>query len=248
MSVEVYILVFVAWFLGGFANGVSGMGAAMVALPISTSFLPMETAVPASCLVVCLVAVYVAFMYRAHCRLVLTTSMLVGCVPGIIAGVLILKAVPGHWLQGGLGLLLLGYVVWQLWYIPSGTARFDSFTCGCLAGFGSGFANAAISFSGPPVAIYALINKWDKDTTRGTLGFFFFVIAVATCMAQGLAGMFTPDTVKVALYGLPGAALGLLCSIPLARRIPERQFKLVLLALIVLASLLCLYRAGKTLF
>lgn len=247
MSAELYFIVSLAWFLGGFANGVSGMGAAMVALPIITSFLPMETAVPASCLVVCLVAAYVAFMYRAHCHLALTTSMLAGCVPGIVAGVLILKAVPGHWLQGGLGLMLLGYVLWQMCYTPAGTARFNSFSSGCLAGFCSGFANAAISFSGPPVAIYALINGWDKDTTRGTLGFFFFVIAVGTCVAQGLAGLFTPDTVKAALYGLPGAALGLVCSIPMAKRIPERQFKLALLALIVLASLLCLCRAGSVL-
>lgn len=245
MSVALYLIVSLAWFLGGFANGVSGMGAAMVALPIITSFLPMEVAVPASCLVAALVAAYVAIMYRAHCRLALTTSMLVGCVPGIAAGVLILRAVPGHWLQGVLGLILLGYVLWQMWYTPAGTARFTSFIYGCLAGFGSGFANAAISFSGPPAAIYALINGWDKDTTRGTLGFFFFIIAVATCVAQALAGLFTPDTVKVVLYGLPGAGLGLVCSIPMARRIPERQFKLVLLALIALAGLLCLYRAAK---
>ncbi|MFR6518819.1 MAG: hypothetical protein ACLUPV_06085 [Bilophila wadsworthia] len=46
-----YPLVFLAWFLGGFINGVSGMGAAMVALPIVACVLEMSEAVPATCLV-----------------------------------------------------------------------------------------------------------------------------------------------------------------------------------------------------
>ena len=45
-----YPIVFLAWFLGGFVNGVSGMGAAMVALPIVACVLEMNAAVPSSCL------------------------------------------------------------------------------------------------------------------------------------------------------------------------------------------------------
>ena len=54
------LIVSIAWFLGGFVNGVSGMGAAMVALPIVAGFMDMSEAVPSSCLVTCIVAGYVA--------------------------------------------------------------------------------------------------------------------------------------------------------------------------------------------
>lgn len=70
------------------------------------------------------------------------------------------------------------------------------------------------------------------------------MIAVAHVLLRG-AGLFTPETITATLYGLPGALLGLVCSIPMARRVPEQQFRCVLLALIVLASLLYLYRNGK---
>lgn len=40
------LIVSIAWFLGGFVNGVSGMGAAMVALPIVAGFMDMSEAVP----------------------------------------------------------------------------------------------------------------------------------------------------------------------------------------------------------
>ena len=109
-----YPLVFLAWFLGGFINGVSGMGAAMVALPIVACVLEMSEAVPATCLVAVTLAVYVAWMYRAHSRVAPIIPMLLGCIPGLIIGVCVLRVVPGIWLQGGLGAALIVYVAWQL--------------------------------------------------------------------------------------------------------------------------------------
>ena len=167
--------------------------------------------------------------------------MLLGCLPGVLAGVWVLKFVPGTWLQAGLGSLLLVYMLWQYLYIPSGRHK-ESLPSGLLAGFGSGFANAAISFSGPPVVIYALMVGWDKETTRGTLGAFFLAIAIVTCIAQAFAGFFTPSTLTAVAYGIPGAIAGLLASIPVARKIPEKQFKVVLKLMIAFAGIVCIYR------
>ena len=167
--------------------------------------------------------------------------MLLGCLPGVLAGVWVLKFVPGTWLQAGLGSLLLVYMLWQYLYIPSGRHK-ESLPSGLLAGLGSGFANAAISFSGPPVVIYALMVGWDKETTRGTLGAFFLAIAIVTCIAQAFAGFFTPSTLTAVAYGIPGAIAGLLASIPVARKIPEKQFKVVLKLMIAFAGIVCIYR------
>ena len=213
----------------------------MVALPIVAGFMDMSEAVPSSCLVTCIVAGYVAWMYRRSCRMASVWPMLLGCLPGVLAGVWVLKFVPGTWLQAGLGSLLLVYMLWQYLYIPSGRHK-ESLPSGLLAGFGSGFANAAISFSGPPVVIYALMVGWDKETTRGTLGAFFLAIAIVTCIAQAFAGFFTPSTLTAVAYGIPGAIAGLLASIPVARKIPEKQFKVVLKLMIAFAGIVCIYR------
>ena len=203
--------------------------------------MDMSEAVPSSCLVTCIVAGYVAWMYRRSCRMASVWPMLLGCLPGVLAGVWVLKFVPGTWLQAGLGSLLLVYMLWQYLYIPSGRHK-ESLPSGLLAGFGSGFANAAISFSGPPVVIYALMVGWDKETTRGTLGAFFLAIAIVTCIAQAFAGFFTPSTLTAVAYGIPGAIAGLLASIPVARKIPEKQFKVVLKLMIAFAGIVCIYR------
>ena len=137
----------------------------MVALPIVACVLEMSEAVPATCLVAVTLAVYVAWMYRAHSRVAPIIPMLLGCIPGLIIGVCVLRVVPGIWLQGGLGAALIVYVAWQLLH-RAGTAHPESVRGCAVSGFASGFANAAISFSGPPVAIYALYVGWDKDYSR----------------------------------------------------------------------------------
>ena len=86
---------------------------------IVAGFMDMSEAVPSSCLVTCIVAGYVAWMYRRSCRMASVWPMLLGCLPGVLAGVWVLKFVPGTWLQAGLGSLLLVYMLWQYLYIPS---------------------------------------------------------------------------------------------------------------------------------
>lgn len=177
-------------------------------LALVACVLEMSEAVPATCLVAVTLAVYVAWMYRAHSRVAPIIPMLLGCIPGLIIGVCVLRVVPGIWLQGGLGAALIVYVAWQLLH-RAGTAHPESVRGCAVSGFASGFANAAISFSGPPVAIYALYVGWDKDTTRGTLSLYFLGISICTCIVQAAAGLYTPVVVKAALWGMPGALVGL---------------------------------------
>ena len=243
---ESYPLVFLAWFIGGFVNGVSGMGAAMVALPIMACVMDMSVAVPASCFTALVVATQVAWMYRKSCRYASLPFMLTGCVPGVVGGVLILRVVPGVWLQAFLGVALVAYVCWQYAHRRS-AAHPETRTGAFLAGFGSGFANASISFSGPPVAMYALYVGWDKDSARGTLGLFFLCINIITSLVQASAGLFTSEVLHAAMYGMPGAVAGLVASLPFVHAVKEQVFQRILLGMIALAGAICVVRAAETL-
>ena len=141
-----------------------------------------------------------------------------------------------------LGAALVAYVFWQCLHRGAGRHP-ENARGGAISGFASGFSNAAISFGGPPVAIYALYVGWDKDTTRGTLGLYFLVICILTCLAQAVAGLYTPAVLTAALYGMPGALAGLLVSLPFARSLRESVFQAILLVMIGLAGGICLFRA-----
>lgn len=101
--------------------------------------------------------------------------------------------------------------------------------------------------SGPPVAIYALYVGWDKDTTRGTLSLYFLGISICTCIVQAAAGLYTPVVVKAALWGMPGALVGLVVSLPVARFVRESVFQGILLVMIAFAGSVCIIRAVESL-
>ena len=97
------------------------------------------------------------------------------------------------------------------------------------------------------MAIYALYVGWNKDTTRGTLSLYFLGISICTCIVQAAAGLYTPVVVKAALWGMPGALVGLVVSLPVARFVRESVFQGILLVMIAFAGSVCIIRAVESL-
>ena len=57
------LVVFAAWFLCGFVNGIAGIGAAMVAMPIVSCVMDIHLAILSSCIGGTAVGFFVAVMY-----------------------------------------------------------------------------------------------------------------------------------------------------------------------------------------
>lgn len=236
------VLVFVLWLIGGFVSGVSGIGGAMVAVPVAALFIPMHELIPLSCILNLVMDGCIAAMHFRHCRISALGPMLVGSFPGAFAGLLILQFVSGDVLQGAVGAMLLYYVYWQHTFRVE-RPHAESWPRGGAAGFGAGLLGTAISFDGPPVGAYGLYSGWSPRVFLGTLGVFFVVRASFTCALQAGAGLYTPPVLEYATYGVPATALGTLCAFPVARHIDQDQFKRVLLVVIVLAGLMCIGRS-----
>ena len=234
--------IFGAWFLGGFVNGISGMGAGLVALPIVTSLLPMQELVPASGLATLTVAIYLVWSYRRFCRWCSLRHLLVGSVPGAFLGLWILRSVPSGALLCVMGLGLIGFVLWHFFHSAC-PAHAETWLAGGLAGFSSACAHAAITFSGPPLAVYAVYAGWEQKTALGTMSVFFLAINLLACALQGAAGMFTPSVLEFGLWGSMGSLVGLLTAMPLVKYIHGEVFRRILLGMIGLAGLVCLARA-----
>jgi uncharacterized membrane protein YfcA len=236
------LIVFGAWFLAGFISGVSGIGGAMVAVPIAALFIPIHDVIALSCLLCVTTAIGVALAHFRYCRVSALLPMLAGAMPGAVAGLCILQLVSGEWLQGGVGLLLLLYVLWQCKHSKS-VIHGESWQWGGIAGFSAGLLGTAISFDGPPVAAYGVYAGWQPRVFLGTLSVFFVVRSLITCALQAYAGFYTPTVLGYALYGVPATLLGALCAFPVAQRIPLVVFRRVLMGLIAVAGLVCLVRS-----
>ena len=235
-------LVAVCWFAGGFVSGLTGIGGAMVAVPVAALFIPMHEIIPLSCLLNVAMDGSLAVLYFRHCRIGALWPLLLGALPGSFAGLYILQVVSGSVLQGSVGLLLMFYVAWQ-YVAKAGSRKEDSWIAGGAAGFGAGLLGTAISFDGPPAGAYALYRGWEPNEVLGTLGVFFIIRGTFTCILQAYAGFYTPSVVNYALWGAPAVILGVLCAFPVVKRIRVEQFRTALMAVIGIAGIVCVWRA-----
>ncbi len=229
------LIVFLCWFAGGFVSGLTGIGGAMVAVPAAALILPMHVVIPLSCILN-------AAMHFRHCRVSALWPLLVGAVPGSFAGLRILQVCSDAVLQGSVGVLLIVYVLWQR-TARAGNRKKESWLLGGTAGFGAGLLGTAISFDGPPAGAYALYRGWSPREVLGTLGVFFLVRSLFTCILQARAGFYTPEVIGYALYGVPACMLGALCAFPVVRRIRVELFRHALMGVIILAGMVCLWQA-----
>lgn len=236
------LVVMVAWFAGSFVSGVSGLGAALVAVPVLAFFLPMKENILLSCLVLATLDSFIFLQHRHFCRPWSALRLMVGIVPGTLAGVLVLEHVPERGLEAAVGLLLLLFLAWECRTKTQARGR-ESWLWGGLVGTVASMTGAAISMGGPPVAAYGLRMGWEPRVYLGTLGLFYGVRAIAACVAQASHGMYTPTVLYYYFWTLPAVLLSSMLALHVVRHISRQRFRRVVCAVLAVGGVACLARA-----
>lgn len=237
----VTLAVFLAWLGGGFVAGVTTMGAALFAVPITAFFLPMQDTVLLSCLSLPFMQIVMVSMNLRSCRPAAILPLLAGTVPGSLAGLWILELLPDRTLRICVGAILVLFPVWHLAarVQPHG----ENGKAAALAGFLSGVLGTSTSFDGPPAAAYGLYAGWQPRIMLGTLGLYYLTRSVFQCCLQGFAGLYTESVLHYALWSAPAAMLGIVLAYPLAKRLSVVMMKRLLLTVIGLGGISCLLKA-----
>jgi uncharacterized membrane protein YfcA len=246
MSTLSMIFFVAAWFLAGFINGLAGMGAAMVALPLVAAIIDPAALVPSTCLVVTMLSAYMAWAYWKGFSFAEILPLLIGCLPGTAVGLLILLVLPPIAMQLIIGLAMVAFVVWQVSYrqkeVHAPTRR-----AGIAAGIATGFMNTSTSFVNPPIAMYALHVGWNKESTIGNMNVLALASCLITCVAQAGAGLYTPEVLKAALFAGPVSLIGQISATPLLRRVNVFFFRKIVLGVIAVGGVLSIIRSLRIL-
>ncbi|MBW2098029.1 MAG: sulfite exporter TauE/SafE family protein [Deltaproteobacteria bacterium] len=165
--VDFYPAVAAISFLAGLVQGLTGFGSALLAMPLFLLFLDARTAVPLSILNGLIITIYLCLQLKQHLDWGKIFPLLLGCLPGIMAGVYFLKRADNTWIKILLGILLVGYASFSLRFKPR-AIRIPSFGP-YAAGFATGVIGAAFSAGGPPAIIYTMLTGWSKDSIKATL-------------------------------------------------------------------------------
>ncbi|MDR9501011.1 MAG: sulfite exporter TauE/SafE family protein [Desulfurivibrionaceae bacterium] len=207
---SLYLIISLVFFSAGLLQGVSGFGAALLAMPLLALVLDVREAVTLTLLNGLIINLFLSLELKRHLEWRKLLPLVVGCLPGIYVGVTLLKTMNPAIMKLCLGVVIIAYAL----YCLAGRRIRKRVGQGwaLVAGFAAGTLGSAFSTGGPPVIIYITLTGWTKEQIKATLSSFFLFITVLALAAHAVNGLTTPHVLLLfavsALPVLAGVVLG----------------------------------------
>jgi uncharacterized membrane protein YfcA len=207
-------------------------------MPLLTLVLGLATATPLVALVMLTTISGLLWRTRRDLDLRAAWQLLLSSALGIPVGLLLVRAAPETAVRGLLGVVLVGFGLYNLarprlptlrgraWVVPFGLA--------------AGILGGAYNTNGPPVVLYGALRHWPAHRFRATLQGYFLPAALLICAAHAAAGLWSLEVFRLFALALPAVGLALVVGTRLSRRIPAERFGRVLYASLVVLGVLLL--------
>lgn len=192
-------------YLGAVMQAATGVGVGILSSPV---LLLVDPAFVPACIVIVVLPLTfsVAWADRSHIDRPGVTAALVGRVPGLIIGAMVVASISDDMLA-----VLVATTVLLGVAVSLTTKRFTPTPSALVvAGFGSGFTGTAVGVGGPPIAL--TYQHSDPATMRATISLFFSVGSVLTAVALVVAGELGWRQWELAMLLLPSVLLGLVTA------------------------------------
>jgi uncharacterized protein len=244
MSETDLMVVAIASLIGSFVKSVTGMGYPLIAIPMLTLFIGVETAV----VVIAIPNAFANFLLclgvreeRRHTRDL--PVLLSASIVGAIFGTLVLVEAPEEPLLLGLATSVFIFVVQRIRSPDLTLAPNTSKRWAPGAGLLAGFSHGAVGVSGPIVAMWVHGYRLSKDAYVFSVTALFLVSGLAQLAVLVWTGQFGRE--RLLASGV--ALVATLCMIPVGTRMRERiggvLFERLILALLILSGASLVMRA-----
>ena len=208
-------------------NGALGYGFSSITVPLALLFLSNRTLNPALVLIEIPLNASVLWANRAAIpevwRRVL--PIVLGLLPGIAAGTLIVSRVSPGWLKLGTLAVLLPLILVQAAGVrrPIRAER----PAGFVFGGAVGVLYAVTTISGPPLALALNNQGFSKQAFRAALGLVRLAESLLTGVAYLVAGLFVRESLALLPWMLPSVAIGVPAGAIIIRRLQAETFRRV---------------------
>jgi uncharacterized membrane protein YfcA len=203
LSAAMAIVSVLAVYVGATVQASVGIGLGMIASPVlalaDPAFIPVTIVIA-----VIPLTVSMALAERAHVDQRGFVLAVIGRVPGVVLGAILVAAVGDRVLALLVACSVLAAVIASVagWHVRTTGPTIVS------AGLASGFTGTATGVGGPPMAI--VYQHGDPATMRSTISAFFAVGAAMSVTALWVAGQIGSHQLELTLLILPPVILGAL--------------------------------------
>ncbi len=189
-------------------NGALGYGFSSITVPVALLFLTNRVLNPALVLIEVALNAYVLWVNRASVPAVRARVMpiIIGLLPGVILGTLVVSRVNPTWLKFATFIVLLPLILIQAAGFRRPIRRERS--AGLIFGGGVGVLYSVTTISGPPLAIMLNNQGLAKQEFRAALGLVRLAESAMTAVAYLYVGLFTAESTSLIPLILPSILIG----------------------------------------
>jgi uncharacterized membrane protein YfcA len=213
--------------LAAIVNGALGYGFSSITVPLALLFLANRVLNPALVIVEVGLNAYVLWVNRDALPAVRARvwPIVVGLLPGVALGTLIVAQVRPDWLKFATFVLLLPLILVQAAGYRRPIRAERSF--GYPFGAGLGVLYSVTTISGPPLAVLLNNQGLAKREFRAALGFIRLAESSFTAVAYGYVGLYTQQSLALVPLIIPSLIVGVPLGAWLIRRINAETFRRV---------------------
>jgi uncharacterized membrane protein YfcA len=213
--------------LAAIVNGALGYGFSSITVPLALLFLANRVLNPAMVLIEVALNAYVLWVNRAALPQIWRRLLpiVIGLLPGIILGTLIVAQVSPARLRFGTFVVLLPLILVQAagYRRPIQSER----SVGLAFGGGLGVLYSVTTISGPPLAVMLNNQGFAKHEFRAALGYIRLAESTMTAIAYAYAGLFTMNSIALIPQILPSVAIGVPIGAWVIRHVRSETFRRV---------------------
>lgn len=233
-----WVLLLFVTFLGSVVQSATGFAFAMIVVPAYLLLLNSADGV----VIAVILSVVMSLAHLPKLRHAVPVYILkwiaFGCIIGFPVGVYVFSVINLETLKIMVAIFLILISIengWRLWHGKDGTEKHNK---GLLAGVGviSGVLGASLAMPGPLVMAYLSRTKLSKDEIRATMISFFVFAYIAILIIQIAFIGVARETWINSGYLIPAALLGVFAGHQFSKKINERLFKGLILAILVIAG------------
>jgi uncharacterized membrane protein YfcA len=211
--------------LAAFVNGALGYGFSSITVPIALLFLSNRVLNPALVLIEVVLNAYVLWNNRDAFSSVWkrVLPMVVGLIPGVIAGTAIVAQVNPGWLRFVTFTALLPLILLQAagYRRPIRSER----AVGLVFGGGLGVLYSVTTISGPPLAIMLNNQGLARKDFRAALGIIRLAESSMTAVAYASVGLFTWTSLALIPWIVPSILIGVPIGAYVIQRVRAETFR-----------------------
>lgn len=225
--------------LTGIGKGGLGGGAPVATLLMALTIPPAQAAaimLPVLCVMD--IAGVRAYLWRWDRRIV--RILVPAGIAGICVGALTISFMNDDWIRILLGTIALGFLGWTF-FPKQAQLEKPGDAAGWLCGMLSGFTGFITHAGSPPVMVYLLPQKLDKEAFVATSLIFFFTLNYAKIVPYLWLRFFDASVLVAAGLLIPVGIAGVYAGLWMQRRIDVRWFYRLIYALLLVTGTKLLY-------